>query len=374
MNHVAIDRDEHGGVMIRLAGEWSLQRGLAPTSDVESLLARESRPLRITFDTKGLGLWDSSLLVFLAGVSSACRRRGGTLDGAGLPRGLNNLLGLAEAVPEAEGAHRDQTTPALLQRIGESAIRAIDAAREALAFVGNMTLSGLTLVRLKARYRASDLWLLIQQCGVDALPIVTLISFLAGVILAFIGAVQLKRFGAQLYVADLVGIAMTREMGALMTAIIMSGRTGAAFAAELGTMKVTQELDALGTAGFSVLEFLVLPRVLALVLMMPLLCLYADLVGIVGGVAIGAGMLDLSLTTYIKETVSAVTLRDTFGGAFKSAVYGLLIAAAGCWRGLQAGSSASGVGTAATSAVVSSLVAIIVACGLFAFVFYTLGM
>jgi phospholipid/cholesterol/gamma-HCH transport system permease protein len=189
-----------------------------------------------------------------------------------------------------------------------------------------------------------------------------------------VSAVQLKQFGAQIYVANLVGVAMTREMGALMTAILMAGRTGAAFAAELGTMKVTQELDAFATAGFAIPEFLVLPRVMALVLMMPLLCLYADLVGILGGAAIGVGMLDLSWTMYLGQTTHAIRLGDTVGGVFKSAVYGSLIAGAGCLRGLQAGSSATAVGRAATSAVVTSVVAVIVACGLFAFLFYVLGL
>jgi phospholipid/cholesterol/gamma-HCH transport system permease protein len=225
---------------------------------------------------------------------------------------------------------------------------------------------------MKARYRSSDLFLLIQQCGAQALPIVTLISFLVGAILAFVGAVQLRQFGAQLYVANLVGIAMTREMGAMMTAILMAGRTGAAFAAQLGTMKVTQEVDAFTTAGFSPLEFLVLPRVVALVLMMPLLCLYADFVGIAGGAAVGVGMLDLSWTTYFQQTASAVSLTDAAGGVFKSSFYGVLIALAGCLRGLQSGTSSAAVGDAATSAVVTGIVAVIVACGIFAVVFYVL--
>ena len=320
-----------------------------------------------------LGLWDSSILAFLTRVSEACRERGVALDGAALPAGLHNLLDLAEAVPEPAGARKELRAPGFLERVGAKALRLVAAAEETLSFIGNMTVASVRLVGMNARYRASDLWLLIQQCGVEALPIVTLISFLVGVILAFVSAVQLKQFGAQIYVANLVGVAMTREMGALMTAILMAGRTGAAFAAELGTMKVTQELDALTTAGFSVLEFLVLPRVLALVLMMPLLCLYADFVGILGGAAIGVGMLDLSWTMYIQQTTHAVRLGDTVGGVFKSAVYGGLIALAGCLRGLQAGSSASAVGRAATSAVVTSLVAIIVACGVFAFLFYVLG-
>jgi phospholipid/cholesterol/gamma-HCH transport system permease protein len=242
-----------------------------------------------------------------------------------------------------------------------------------LTFLGEMTVTVGRLFRRKARYRASDLALLIQQCGVQALPIVTLISFLVGVILAFVGAVQLKQFGAQIYVANLVGVAMVREMGAMMTAILMAGRTGAAFAAQLGTMKVTQEIDAFTTAGFSPMEFLVLPRVLALILMMPLLCLYADFVGIAGGAAIGLGMLDLSWTTYFQQTASAVRLGDVVGGVFKSSVYGVLIALAGCLRGLQSGTSSSAVGNAATSAVVTGIVAIITACGVFAVVFYALG-
>jgi len=212
-----------------------------------------------------------------------------------------------------------------------------------------------------------------MQCGAQALPIVTLISFLVGVILAFVGAVQLKQFGAQIYVADLVGIAIVHEMGAMMTGIIMAGRTGAAFAAQLGTMKVTQEIDAFTTMGFSPLEFLVLPRVIALILMMPLLCLYSDFVGVLGGATVAVEMLDLSWTTYVRETIHAISLTDLFGGVFKSSVYGVLIALSGCLRGIQCGNSSSAVGDAATSAVVTGIVAIVGACGIFAVVFYVLG-
>ena len=194
-----------------------------------------------------------------------------------------------------------------------------------------------------------------------------------GVILAFIGAVQLQRFGAQIYVADLVGIAIVREMGAVMTGIIMAGRTGAAFASQIGTMKVTQEIDAFTTIGLPPHEFLVLPRVIALVLMMPLLCLYADCIGVLGGAVIGTGMLNISWTAYLRETTKAVTLGHVFGGLFKSTVYGVLIALAGCLRGLQCGKSSSAVGDAATSAVVTGIVAIVAACGIFAVVFYVLG-
>jgi phospholipid/cholesterol/gamma-HCH transport system permease protein len=195
-----------------------------------------------------------------------------------------------------------------------------------------------------------------------------------GLILAFVGAVQLRLFGAQIYVADLVGIGMAREMGAMMTAIVMAGRTGAAFAAQLGTMEVNEEIDALKTLGMSPMEFLVLPRMLALVLMLPLLCLYADLMGIVGGGLIGVGMLDISPTEYINETISALTLTQFMAGLIKAAVFGVLVALSGCLRGMQCGRSASAVGEAATRAVVTAIVSIIVSDALLTVIYDKIGM
>jgi phospholipid/cholesterol/gamma-HCH transport system permease protein len=357
---------------VQLCGVWQLRSGVPPATLVEREL-ETGRARSVAFDAGKLGSWDSSVLIFLVQISELCRQRQIPMDRAGLPTGVQKLLALAEAVPERKGARRELTDASVLERIGTTAIGVAGSLTEMLSFLGEMTISSVRLFGMKARYRASDLFLLIQQCGAQALPIVTLISFLVGVILAFVGAVQLKQFGAQIYVADLVGIAMMREMGAMMTGIIMAGRTGAAFAAQLGTMKVTQEVDALTTAGFSPLEFLVLPRVIALILMMPLLCLYSDFVGVLGGAVIGVGMLDLSWITYFQETVNAITLTDILGGVFKSSVYGVLIALSGCLRGLQCGNSSSAVGDAATSAVVTGIVAIVVACGSFAVVFYILG-
>ena len=357
---------------VQLCGVWQLRSGVPLATLVEREL-ETGRARSVAFDAGKLGSWDSSVLIFLVQLSELCRQRQIPMDRAGLPAGVQKLLALAEAVPERKGARRELTEASVLERIGTTAIGAAGSLTEMLNFLGEMTISSVRLFGMKARYRASDLFLLIQQCGAQALPIVTLISFLVGVILAFVGAVQLKQFGAQIYVADLVGIAMMREMGAMMTGIIMAGRTGAAFAAQLGTMKVTQEVDALTTAGFSPLEFLVLPRVIALILMMPLLCLYSDFVGVLGGAVIGVGMLDLSWITYFQETVNAITLTDILGGIFKSSIYGVLIALSGCLRGLQCGNSSSAVGDAATSAVVTGIVAIVVACGSFAVVFYILG-
>jgi phospholipid/cholesterol/gamma-HCH transport system permease protein len=236
-----------------------------------------------------------------------------------------------------------------------------------------VTLSFGRLLGGRARFRRGDLFLVMQEVGAQALPIISLISFLVGVILAFMGAIQLTQFGAQIYVANLVGIGMAREMAAMMVGIVLAGRTGAAFAAQLGTMQVNEEIDALRTLGFSPMDFLVLPRMLALILMTPLLCLYADLMGIAGGALIGVTMLDLPPITYLQQTQGAIRLTDFTGGLIKSAVYGVMVAIVGCLRGLQCGRSSAAVGVATTSAVVTSIVFIVVSMAILTVVYNVLG-
>jgi phospholipid/cholesterol/gamma-HCH transport system permease protein len=328
---------------------------------------------RVAFDTSGLTSWDSSLITFLVAVADLCRASRIELDPSALPPGAKKLLALTEAVPERGGGHGERRELGIFARIGVAAITLAESVKEDLKFIGGLTIAVVRAFRGEARFRGIDLLMTVRTCGPDALPIVTLISFLLGVIVAFMGAVQLQKFGAAIYVANLVGVGVVREMGAMMTGVIMAGRTGAAFAAQIGTMKVNQEVDALETLGVSPLEFLALPRILGLVLMMPLLCIYADVMGIVGGAAIGSGMLGLSAHVYLKQTESAVRLADVFGGLFKSAIYGILVAVAGCVRGLQCGTSASAVGDAATSAVVTGITSIVVACGLLAVIFNALG-
>jgi phospholipid/cholesterol/gamma-HCH transport system permease protein len=244
---------------------------------------------------------------------------------------------------------------------------------EEVSFIGENARAFSRLVTGRASFRASDFALIIQQCGAEALPIVTLVSFLVGLILAFMGAIQLEQFGAQIFVADLVALGMAREMGAMMTAVIMAGRTGASFAAHLGTMTVNEEIDALKSTGISPAEFLILPRVLALSLMMPLLCLYSDLLGIVGGAVVGVGMLDIGLIGYFDETRNALSIGDFGAGLLRSSVYGAIVAIAGCLRGMQCGRSASAVGAAATSAVVTSIIWIVVAAGIINVVDHIVG-
>jgi len=355
-----------GAVTLHLSGPWSLQGALPRAREIESQLPASGSAAKLQFDTAELGSWDTSLLTFLISVDKVAQARGLTIDRAGLPAGIGRLLDLATAVPERAGARRSDATEPWLERVGKSAISAGKATAEMIDFVGEATIAFGRLFTGRARFRISDLMMIIQDCGASALGIVTLISVLVGLILAFVGALQLQAFGAQIYVADLVGIATVREMGAMMTAIVMAGRTGAAFAAQLGTMQVNEEIDALSTLGLSPMEFLVLPRMVALILMMPLLCIYADLMGILGGAAVGIGMLHLSPTLYFHETQNAIHLVDIAVGVFKAGVYGVLIALSGCLRGMQCGRSASAVGLAATSAVVTGIVFIIATDGVFA--------
>ena len=292
-------------------------------------------------------------------------------EGDGLPPGVQRLLVLVEATPIEKRLARPP--PSLFARIGTRALARRNTAHQAVTMLGELTVAFGKLLLGKARFRRSDLWLQIEGAGPNALGIVGLVAGLVGVILAFIAAVQLRVFGATLYVASLVGIAMVRELGAVMAAIVVAGRTGAAYAAELGTMRVTQEINALTILGLSPIEFLVLPRVLAVTLMMPLLCLYADLLGILGGALVGVGLMGITPRLYYDQTIQALSLTDLFGGMLKATTYGLLIGATGCFTGLRSGRTAAAVGKAATSAVVASIVLVIVACGIYAVVFYRLG-
>lgn len=372
-SHAASDRpfavlrsgDEPGGSVVDLGGCWRMQGEHPETEPLLAEIAKETALRHIVFDTHRLTHWDASLLAFLLKLKGLAEQRSVAVNGDGLPEGVRNLLRLAAAVPEKAGG-KEQEAIHFLARVGSAALRGLCGARHLVVFVGEATIALMRFLRGRAQYRRVDLSLTIQSCGAEALPIVSLISFLVGLILAFVGAIQLQKFGAQIYVADLVGIAMAREMGAMMTAIIMAGRTGAAFAAQLGTMSVNEEIDALKTMGISPMEFLVLPRMVALALMMPLLCLYADLVGILGGAVVAVSMLDVSLSQYWHQTVEALTLTHFAVGLSKSAVFGVLIAVAGCLRGMQSGRSAAAVGDAATSAVVTAIVWIILTDAAFA--------
>jgi len=362
---LSFDLPSEDTLLVRLTGDWKLANRLPAADEVMKQADAGPKVRRIIFDTEGLQGWDSGLLIFLIRIQElASQSRTITVEQDGLLPGVKRLLHLASAVPERKGARREEARISFLDRLGDSTIAVWKSVLQTLEFIGEAAVAFMRLIVGKARFRPSDLFLIIQECGAQALPIVSLISILVGLILAFIGAIQLKIFGAQIYVASLVGIGMVRALAAIMTGIIMAGRTGASFAAQLGTMQVNEEIDALKTLGISPMEFLVLPRMLALFLMMPLLSLYADLMGILGGLIIGVSMLDLNFMEYFNKTRESVTMNDFMIGIFSAAVFGVLVALAGCKQGIQCGRSASAVGEATTSAVVTSIVSIVVAMAL----------
>ncbi len=361
-----------GTLMVMLSGRWMTGHGIPAKNEIIALLA-DSGVQRVRFDSRRLDNWDSCLVVFISGLMDYCASEAIDVDPDGLPAGARRLLSLSKAVPGKADAEAESGKPSLMARLGEVGVRVGQTVKDILDFIGDLALSVMRLVTGKARFRVVDVLDVIQECGWKALPIVSLISFLIGLILAFMGAVQLRMFGAQIYVADLVGIGMAREMGAVMTGVIMAGRTGAAFAANLGTMQVNEEIDALQTLGVSPMDYLVLPRILALVLMMPLLCIYADLMGIVGGMIVGVSVFDISAIQYLTQTRNALTVTHFGVGVFKSVIFGLIVAMCGCMQGIRCGRSAAAVGEATTSAVVMAIVYIVVADGLFAVLTNVIG-
>ena len=354
-----------------LGGDWTLRMQLPALSDLESALAGAT-PAALAFDCTGIGRWDSRLVGFVIRVEALCKQQEASVSREGLPEGARRLLALAESVPDRGVPHVEQDA-GFLAAIGKEAIAFVRSSGELLAFFGEVVVAMVRVARGRAHFRGSELLLLMQRTGAEALPIVTLISLLVGLILAYIGAMQLEPFGAEVFVANLVGIAMAREMAAMMTGIIMAGRTGAAIAAQLGTMTVNEEMDALRTSAVSPMEFLVLPRIVALVLMMPLLTIYANAMGMLGGSITALALLDVSLREYFVQTRVGLDLADFATGLIKAVVYGAIVAVSGCLRGMQCGRSAAAVGDATTSAVVTGIVFIVIASATLTVVFQVLG-
>ena len=259
-----------------------------------------------------------------------------------------------------------------IEEIGRAAAAVWKDIAEQITFIGELSAALFHALLRPHTVRWRDVWRVCERVGVDALPIVALISFLLGMILAFQSAVPMKRFGAEIFVADLIGLSMLRELGPLMTAILLSGRSGAAFAAEIGTMKVNQEVDALTTMGLDPVRFLVAPRIIAVLLMTPLLTLFSNLVGLLGG-AVTMQTFGIPFLTFFREADAAVQLRDFLAGFVKTFFFAILVGGIGCLRGLQTKAGASAVGESATSAVVSCIIMLVVVDGLFALAYYVLN-
>jgi len=319
-----------------------------------------------------MGEWNSALIAFLLHLTKGCKRRNIQFSHQGSAQSIVKLLSLALKIEDKVAPVKVERIP-FLEKVADGVLRSVESMRSLLSFLGEVTLAFQRLITGKAYFRRDEFFGIVQRCGADALMLISLISVLTGVILAFIGAMQLKLFGAQIYIADIVGIGMVRVMGAMMTGILMAGRTGSSFAAELGLMQTNEEIDALKTLGISPVEFLVTPRILALVIMMPILTLYADVMGILGGFTISTGLLGLNPVEYWHHTQSAVKLSNLWIGLVHSFVFGLIIAISGCYRGIKCARSASAVGEATTSAVVTAITSIVVATAVITFVCQILG-
>ncbi len=359
------------GLELIFSGHWCLREGLPSSAALAVDLEEGVRSL--TCRAAELAEWDSGLPALLAGLLRLCEDRGIKVDCADMPAGVRHLLAMAFAVPEQRhdttGADREN----LVWQVGKATLEFLRGWPEMLRFLGEVSLSLGRLLTGRAQFRRSDFWLEVEEVGPNALVIVSVISFLVGLILAYLGADQLRLVGAQIFIADLVAIGMVREVGALMTGIIIAGRTGAAFAAQLGTMQVNEEIDAFRVLGISAVDFLVLPRMLALMVMVPLLTLYAAFVGMLAGALVSVWIFNIGFFEYYTETLRALELKHFAVGLSKGGVYGAMVAFAGCLRGMQCGRSAAAVGEAATSAVVTAILLITIMASLMTILYYRLG-
>jgi phospholipid/cholesterol/gamma-HCH transport system permease protein len=319
----------------------------------------------LAFDLDGIGRWDSGLIEFLWDAKRAAISTGATVDTDSLPPSARKLLGLLpDSLAEPKPGRRPGFRP--LFRLGGAAVGLLNETGVLSMLLGNTAKGGALALAGRARMRAVDLLANIRDAGPSALLIISVVNFLLGAILAFVGAVQLQKFAADIYVANLVGLALVREMSAVMTAIIMAGRTGGAYAARIATMLGNEEIDALQVIGIPVEDYILLPSILALILTMPLLYLYGCLVGIIGGGIVAISMLNVTPAGYVQQTLNAVPFDQFVFGFGKTVAFAILIGVTSCRIGLKAGRSAADVGIAATRAVVTGIVGVIALDSLFA--------
>lgn len=344
---------------LHFSGCWQQDQSCPPISAVQATLKGiQVRTVQLSISDSFE--WDSLFMSRLYQCWLYCQEQGLVLDISQLPNGVQQLFHVATAVSPVKG--REESTTGFVRQLMSS--RWINNISDELLgivhFIGEVTIATGRLCRGQANTRWSDFFYFVQQAGPNALGLLALISVLVGMILAYLGLVQLRYLGAEVYVANLVTIGMVREMGALMTAVVMAGRTGASYAAQLGTMQANEEIDAITTLGISPIEFLVLPRMLALICVMPMLCLFSDAIGLVGGAIVALGM-DITFFQYIAQSREAIDLGDIFAGLFKSLIFAILIAIAGCRAGIQSGRSSAAVGEATTKAVVTATIYLVVA-------------
>jgi phospholipid/cholesterol/gamma-HCH transport system permease protein len=356
---------ENDTLVVRLGGDWEITAAHPLWSEALG----KNTPAGVRIENAGLGSWDSSLALFLRAAQAWSEAHSAAFAMRDMPEGVNRLMGiLAQKRPAPALPHAG--VPNLVAALGKFTLHLVAEAKDLSRLVGECVFSVSRFFRGRAQFRWSDCFIEMQQCGVMALPIVGLISFLVGVTLAYTGAIVVRQYGGDIWIADMIGLAMTREMGPIMAAVVLAGRTGAAYAAYIGNMKANEEVDALATLGVSPVDFLIMPRIAALAAMMPLLALYSDGMGILGGMLVAyLPPLNIAPSLFFSEMQTIVDLSDINTGLIKAATFGVLIAVAGCWRGLQADRSAAGVGQAATSAVVTGVLLIVVGNAVYAVIF-----
>jgi phospholipid/cholesterol/gamma-HCH transport system permease protein len=354
--------------LLRLSGDWLVGgSGLRAVADLQRIFAEIGTCASLRFDTSGVTRWDSALVAFVRALqTTADGRRRFELDLAGLPEPAQRLLSLAAADHGSPAAVEAPAQYSIAWRAGTRALAWWAELVASAELLGISVLSIAPALRGRLLARSSDVIALMRESGGGALGIIAVVNGLVGAILAFVGAVQLQRFGATIYVANLVGVAVIREMAAIMTAIVMAGRTGGAYAAQIATMEGNEEIDALRALGISPYHYLVVPRVTALVAMMPVMYFYACLVGLAGGLLVSVAMLDMSPTVFLGQLRGAVLPTEFYIGLSKSICFGAFIALAGCRMGLSAGRSAADVGLAATGAVVAGIIGVIALDAVFA--------
>lgn len=330
------------------------------------------KPMEMVLDAAEVSYCDGAGVALIVKLQQHMAHLGREVSLHGLPvkfRSLLDIYGQASREPVPEPVHAPLS---VVEQIGHAGLGIWQDLRILVTFVGELSVGVLDAAMHPHRIRWKEVWLTAERAGVNALPIIALIGFLLGLIMAFQAAIPMRQFGAEIFVANLIGLSMLRELGPLITAILLAGRSASAFAAELGTMKVREEIDALTTMGLDPLRFLAVPRVIAAVAMTPLLAVFANLFGLIGG-AVVMRSLGFTFTTYVNQILLVTHLGDLLGGLLKSVVFGLLVAAIGCLRGLQTKTGASAVGISTTQAVVSGIVLIAIADGIFAVAFYYLG-
>ena len=367
---VTFTDNEEKGILLSIAGSLSLQNLLSVKSRLRDLVPEKS-PSGITVDLSGLSYIDCAGALALLELEQDASTRSinvSFINASSETRNILDIIDRTAVFNTTTELVKKESGP--VEQIGEVSLRILEDFSSITTFLGELLVALFQAVIHPSTIRWKDFFFYVKRAGADGLPIVALLSFLLGLIIAFMSSLQLKQFGANIYVAALVGFGMVRELGPILTAIIIAGRSGSAFAAEIGTMKVNEEVDALVTMGFNPTRFLALPKVLAAMLVVPILTIYADVFGILGGLMVGVMGFDLTAYAYLQQTAKSIDIFDIVSSLVKSVVFAVLIAGIGCQRGFRVRGGAESVGLYTTSAVVAGLFLIIIADSLFAIILY----